>query len=146
MRNRSRWFALVLTAVVATIAWPASADNGRQLFVNLTSDEPLRAGMAVGQALKARRILKIPVVILLSVEGVRLADTRLPSPVYPSGKPVREMLKEFMAAGGQVLICPMCMKNVAAIPREALLEGVRIGGPDVTFPALFAEGTRTLSY
>ncbi len=138
------WTLLFLTSLLAT--GPAASEQDRRLFVNLTSDEPLRAGMAIGQALKARQRLKIPVTLLLSVEGVRLADTRVPSPVYPDGTPIREMLKRLLAAGGTVLVCPMCMRYVAAIPQGALLEGVRVAGPDTTFPALFAEGTRTLSY
>ena len=139
--------ALMIALVLLAALPPAgSRADEQRLFINLTSDDPLRAGMAVGQATRAREMLKIPVTIFLSVEGVRLADTRLPSPVYPTGQPIRKMLEHFMAVGGEVLICPMCMKNVAAIPKDALLEGVRVAGPKVTFPALFAEGTRTLSY
>lgn len=51
-----------------------------------------------------------------------------------------------MGAGGKVLACPMCMKNVGGMKKADLLEGVVVGGSTVTWPALFAENTTVLNY
>jgi predicted peroxiredoxin len=125
---------------------PVHAGDDEKLFVSLTSDEINRAAMAIMFSHKVLTERKIPVTIFLNVEGVRLADSSIPQAKHPSGKSPSEMLTGFMADGGTVLICPMCMKNVGGIAPEQLLEGVKVGKPDVTWPALFAEGTRILSY
>lgn len=123
------------------------ADEDQQkLFINLSSDEINRATMAISFSTRVLKQKNIPVTIFLNVEGVRIADTSLPSHQHASGKSPRDLLKEFMQAGGRVIICPMCMDNVGGIDKQQLLEGVEMGGPDVTWPALFADDTTVLSY
>jgi predicted peroxiredoxin len=142
------WLSLPLVlALVGAFAIPAArADEGERLFVNLTSDEVKRAGMAIGFSHRILKERKVPVTIFLNVEGVRLADTSVPQAAYPNGKTPAEMLRAFIADGGTVIACPMCMKNVGGTDPGQLLEGVQTGGPDVTWPALFAPGTRVISY
>lgn len=145
---RKAWSSLPLMLVLLAGLWlpSAHAADDEKLFVSLTSDEINRASMAIMFSHKVLTERKIPVTIFLNVEGVRLADTSIPQAKHPSGKSPAKMLTGFMADGGTVLICPMCMKNVGGIAPEQLLEGVQVGKPDVTWPALFAEGTRILSY
>ena len=52
----------------------------------------------------------------------------------------------FMADGGAVLICPFCMQNVGGMTQDDVIDGVMLGGPDMTWTALFADGARVLSY
>jgi predicted peroxiredoxin len=77
---------------------------------------------------------------------VRLADRNATAHRHVSGKTLQEMLAGLMKAGGRVIVCPMCLQNVGGLDREDLLEGIETGGPDVTWPALFAPGTVVLSY
>jgi sulfur relay (sulfurtransferase) complex TusBCD TusD component (DsrE family) len=142
------WLSLPLVLALLGGLWLSSAraDEGEKLFINLTSDEIKRAGMAIGFAHRILEERKIPVTIFLNVEGVRLADTSVPQAAYPDGKTPAEMLRAFIADGGTVIACPMCMKNVGGTEPGQLLDGVQAGGPDVTWPALFAPGTRVLSY
>jgi predicted peroxiredoxin len=123
-----------------------AADSGQKLFVNLSSDELNRAAMAIGFSTKVLEQKKIPVTLFLNVEGVRIADKNIPGNKHVSGKSLKEMLTAFIAAGGRVIACPMCMKNVGGLTKADLIPGVEVGGPDVTWPALFAEGTTVLSY
>ena len=141
MRNMLLIFLLVLTSNVAF-----SADNSQKLFVNLSSDDLNRAAMAIGFSTKVRKKKNIPVTLFLNVEGVRIADKNAPGNKHVSGKSLQEMLVGFMKEGGRVIICPMCMKNVGSLDKMELIDGVEIGGPSVTWPALFAEGTVVLSY
>ena len=136
---------LVLFLMLASNA-AFSSDDDQKLFVNLTSDEMNRAAMAIGFSTKVVTEKKIPVTIFLNVEGVRLADKSIPEHKHANGKSLKEMLAGFMKAGGRVLVCPMCMKNVGGLSKEDLIEGVEVGGADVTWPALFAAGTTVLSY
>ena len=123
-----------------------AADDDQKLFVNLSSDEIHRAAMAIGFSTKVLTEKKIPVTIFLNVEAVRIADKNIPENKYVNGKSLKKMLADFMKAGGRVIVCPMCMSNVGGIDKTELIGGVEVGGPDVTWPALFADNTTVLSY
>ena len=123
-----------------------ASDDGDKLFVNITSDDINRAAMAIGFSTKIRMQKKIPVTIFLNVEGVRIADKNILGHKHSTGKSLKEMLAGFMQAGGKVIVCPMCMKNVGGLSKDDLIEGVVVGGSDVTWPALFADDTTVLSY
>jgi len=138
---------LVLPGLPAGAAAP-QADRGDQpsLFVNLTSDELNRAAMAISIATRVRTEQQIPVTLFLNVEGANLADRDRPQNVHSDGKTIHAMLADLAAAGGTILICPMCMQNVAGLTADDLVDGVEVGGSHVTLPALLADGTRVLSY
>ena len=118
-------------------------EDDKKLFVNLISDDMDRAAMAVSISNKVLSTEKIPVTILLSVQGVRWADKNIPQNKYVNGKTIPEMLQGFMKSGGQVIICQMCMKNVAGMKQEDVIDGVKFTG---TLSALFADNTTVLTY
>ncbi len=122
-------FVPLLIVVCLLISIPAFAEEPKKgLFVNLTSNDTWRAGMAV---MFANNMLKKghPSTILLNVEGVFLADTTVPQHKNgQTGKTVQEMLKGFMKGGGQVLICPPCMQQVN-VKKENLITGVALADP-----------------
>ena len=137
---------LVFVALLSLIiALPASA-SGKKLFVNITTDDTNKSAMAVSMATLVLTTKKIPVTILLNVDAVRLADKTIPQNKYASGETVTEMLAGFMKAGGTVIVCPMCMKNVGGMDKNDLIPDVIMGGPDVTFPVLLADDTTVISY
>lgn len=135
--------ALMISAAASTLLY---ADEGQKLFVNLTSDEMNRAAMAINFSTRVRKEKKIPVTIFLNVDGVRLASKKLAAHRHASGKTLSELLNGFIAAGGRVIVCPMCMKHVGGMGPDDLIDGVEVGGSDSTWPALFAEDTTVLSY
>ena len=139
---------MVVFALVFMVFTPSvyASDDGDKLFVNITSDDINKAAMAISFSTKIRTEKKIPVTIFLNVEGVRIADKNIPEHKHSTGKSLKEMLASFMNAGGKVIVCPMCMKNVGGLSKDDLIEGVVVGGSDVTWPALFAKGTTVLSY
>ncbi len=115
------------------------------LFVNLTSDDVWRAAMALSFARNAQN-QGHPVTVFLNVEAVRLASTAIPQIADSvSGKTAPDMLAEIMTNGGTVLICQMCMAHAGVRP-ETLIDGVQLGTPQVTLPALFRDGGRSLSF
>ncbi len=133
------FFFISITHVVAS-------DSDASLFVNLTSDDLDRAAMAINFGTRVRQQKDIPVTLFLNVEGVRIADKRIPEKIHPNGKSLKQMLSIFMESGGKVIVCPMCMKNVGGMSKENLLAGAVVGSSDTTWPALFAEGATVLSY
>jgi predicted peroxiredoxin len=138
---------VVFALVFMSFSQGAYADtDGQKLLVNITSDDINKATMAIGFCTKVRMQKKIPVMIFLNVEGVRIADKNIPEHKHSTGKSFKEILAGFMQAGGKVIVCPMCMKNVGGLSKDDLIDGVVVGGSDVTWPALFAENTTVLSY
>ncbi len=137
------WF-LVFILIVANSAW--GSDKGQSLFVNLTSNEMNRAAMAISFSTRVCTQKKIPVTIFLNVDGVRLVNRHIPGSTHVSGKSLQEMLADFMAAGGKVIACPMCMKNVGGMTKADLVDGVVIGSSEVTWPPLFADKATVLNY
>lgn len=140
----SRTLLALIVLVCSTTLF--AADDGDKLFVNLSTDQIDKAAMAINFSTNILTEKKIPVTIFLNVEGVRIADKNIPEHKHATGQSLKEMLNGFMDAGGQVLVCPMCMKNVGGMDQLELIDGVVVGGPDITWPALFAEGTTVLSY
>ena len=145
MHLRSSIIAILIFILAATgTAW--AKETEKSLFVNLTSSEMNRAAMAISFGTRVRTQKQIPVTIFLNVDGVRLVNRNIPGSTHVSGKTLQEMLAGFMAAGGRVIACPMCMKNVGGMGRADLMDGVIVGGSDVTWPALFAENATVLNY
>jgi predicted peroxiredoxin len=118
-------------------------EHDKKLFVSLISDDLDRAAMAVSISNKVLSTEKIPVTIFLSAQGVRWVDKTIPQNTYVNGKTIPEMLQGFMKAGGQVIICKMCMENVAGIKEADVIDGVKFSG---TLDALFADNTTVLTY
>lgn len=125
---------------------PAPEELIDGLFVNLSTDDLDTAAMAIGFATKVIKNTGKSATIFLNVRGARLVDINIPQSIHKSGSTVHEMLQMFMDEGGTVLLCPVCMKNVAGLAEDEVLPGVIIGTPEYVYAALFAEGATVLSY
>ncbi len=119
--------------------------SGKQLFINLTSKDLARAGMAIEFSTKVMKVKQIPATIFLNSHGVNIAHMGVSSPVHATGRTLREMLNTFLENGGQVFICPMCMKHVGKFKEDQVMPGVRIAGKEM-LDLLFADGSKVMSY
>jgi len=129
-----------LIAALGILAPSAHAGDKDPLFVNLTTDEPHRASMALafGGNQHGRGH---PLTVFLNDRGVHLAAKS------QAGKfgAHQKSLADLMAKGATVLACPMCMKHYG-VAESDLMAGVKIGNPDLTGKALFADGAKTLTW
>lgn len=139
--NAMKKVLVLLFLVVSSSAF--AADDDRKLFVNLTSDEINQATMAIVFGTRVLTEQNIPVTISLSVEGTRIADVNIPEVINADGESLKGLLKKFMEKGGRVVICEMCMTNVAGLKQDEVLEGVEIGGG---MAALLESGTTAISF
>lgn len=139
--NAMKKVLVLLFLVVSSSAF--AADDDRKLFVNLTSDEINQATMAIVFGTRVLTEQNIPVTISLSVEGTRIADVNIPEVINADGESLKGLLKKFMEEGGRVVICEMCMTNVAGLKQDEVLEGVEIGGG---MAALLESGTTAISF
>jgi sulfur relay (sulfurtransferase) complex TusBCD TusD component (DsrE family) len=139
-------FAALLGLLLLAAATAAQAGEAKGLFINLTSGELNRAAMAISFGHRVLKEKRLPTTLFLNVDAVRLASRNIPSQTPAGGRSVHQMLKDFMADGGKVIACPMCMANVAGMKQADLLEGVVMGSAEVTWPALLGDDVRVLSY
>lgn len=133
-------FFAALLLVLGTFALPASAGERDPLFINMTTDDPHRANMAItfGANQMARGH---PLTIFLNDKGV-LVGARANASRYGEHQ---KKLAELMSKGATVLICPMCSKHYG-VAESDLVPGIRMGSPELTGAALFKDGTRALTW
>ena len=130
--------ALVL--VLGSVALPASAGDKDPLFINMTTDDPHRANMAIAfGANQAGR--GHPLTIFLNDKGV-LVGSRINAGRFAEQQ---KKLGDLAGKGATILICAMCMKHYGVAEAD-LLPGLKIGSPEVTGAALFRSDTRTLTW
>jgi len=137
MRKLSLLLVLLATLCLAA---PALAGNTDPLFINLTSDDPHRALMAIsfGQAQLER---KHPLTVYLNDKAVLVASKKNAAKFAEQQK----LLSEIAAKGGTVLVCPMCSKKFGVAEAD-FITGAKLTSPDITGPALFKDNTKTLSW
>lgn len=133
---------LILVAIVtafsnATASLAASSDP---LFVNMTTNDPHRAEMAITFG-KAQFERGHPLTIFLNDKGV-LVGSKSESVMFEKHQKV---LNDLVDKGAKIISCPMCMKHYG-VKVEDLIEGIQVGNPDLTGEALFQENTRTLTW
>ena len=141
-------FAVVALALLVPAGAPAPAAAQEEppgLFVNLTSADAWRAGMALAFARNVQG-QGHAVTVFLNIDGVRIASTEIASPANAAtGETLQDMLAQIIDNGGAVIVCPMCM-DLAGITEAELIDGAQVGGAGVTFPALFGDDVRVISY
>lgn len=143
----------ILLAFVVAFAAPvaATADDAKPgLFVNLTTDDTWSATKAIMFAHeKALKNGHAPVVIWMNVRAVYLADKKRASHIHglmaEKGASVQDMLAEFIADGGKVLMCQAC-SAAAGLTIDDYIDGVEMGSWPVVEGYLFADDMQTLSW
>lgn len=139
MRGLSR-FLMALVFCIASIATTAFAGDSDPLFINLTSDDPHRANMAISFG-GNQHGLGHPLTIFLNDKGALIGSREHSARFAVQQK----TLAEIMSKGATVIICPMCMKHYG-IKESDVLPNIKVGNPEITGAALFKDSTRTLSW
>lgn len=110
------------------------------LFINLTTDDPHRANMGITFG-KSQFGLGHPLTIFLNDKGVFVAS-KVNAPRFSDHQ---KELAELANKGATIIVCPMCMKHYG-FQQADLVEGLQVGKPEVTGPALFKDNTIALSW
>jgi predicted peroxiredoxin len=133
----TRAVLLALALLGAAAALPARAADA--LFVNLTSDESHRANMALAFS---QKVLESghPVTVFLNVDSVKIAAKKA-----AKHKDNQALLSALIKGGATVLACPHCVEHARMKPGD-LMEGVKMGTPELVQGALFESGTRSMSW
>ena len=118
--------AMVLMSVlfVSLLFSAAFAGMNTRVVTNVTTNDVNRAAMAIAFTRAMMTTKGMEATLFFNVYGVELVNKTRPSPIYPTGQNIAQMLAEFMKDGGTVLACPMCMKHVGGMTNADLLPGV----------------------
>jgi predicted peroxiredoxin len=131
---------LAAALLLAPLTGPATAGSTDPLFVNLLTEDVHRARMAVAFS-KNQLELGHPVTFFFNDKGVLILSKKR-SKTYGEHQ---KLIGELQAKGAVVLACPMCMKHYG-VKDSDLIEGVKIGNPELTGGALFKDNTKTLTW
>ncbi|MEZ5815955.1 MAG: DsrE family protein [Hyphomicrobiaceae bacterium] len=134
-------FALIAAAIVAAPLTPAVLAGATDpLFVNLLTNDAHRARMAV--VFSTNQLERgHPVTFFFNDKGVVLLSKKNAKKFGEHQK----LLGEAMKKGAQVIACPMCMKHYG-VNQGDLIDGVKVGTPELTGGALFKDNTKTLTW
>lgn len=134
--------ALVVTCFLFGSAQAAGMSN---VVTSVTTNDVNKAAMAIKFTHAIMKKKGMQATLFFNVYGVALVNKNRPSPIYPTGESIKDMLDAFMKDGGTILACPMCMKNIGAMTNADLIEGVASmeGGG---LQAITAPDTLVLSY
>lgn len=145
MKKRYPGLAVLLLAIALAFSpLKGAAAEETTLFVNMTTDDPWTAHMALNYAQQVQS-MGHPVVLFLNVRAVRLANKALPDgEADADAKAARQALQAMIANGATVYVCGMCTKK-AGMTEADWIDGVKPGGKE-TIAVQMAASTRTISY
>lgn len=131
---------LLACALLIGAALPVHAGDTDPLFINLTTDEPARAGMGLTFGLHQHENGH-PLTIFLNDRGV-LLGSRVHAGQFTAQQ---QMLRELMQKGAVVLVCPNCMKH-HGVAEADLLPGLQVSNRKLSGDALFRDNTKSLTW
>jgi len=138
--------SLVLLTGTLLAPLPVAAQDKPQLFINVTDEDPWKVAMAAFFGTAFAQKQGHQTTLFVNVQATPLF-TKAKSAVRSEqfGKTVHEMVREFQAAGGKVLICPVCMKalNISA---GDLIDGAEVASVKSVNDVLFNPTTKTLAW
>ena len=141
-RSRRKVAGVVLATTIAgaVSAGATLAGNADPLFINLNSEDGHRINMAFnfgGNQLKRGHALTV----FMNDRAVLAASKANAEEYAEQQKAIASLLE----AGAVILVCPMCMKHYG-VNESDFLPGLKVGNPELTGSALFAENTKTLTW
>lgn len=137
---------LILVALVSLLAGctppatTAQTDSPAPLFINMTTDDPHRANMALSFGMK-QLDLGHPLTVFLNDKGVFVGTTVNAEQFAEQQKTITTLLEK----GAVVYSCPMCMQHYG-VNEADLLPGILVSNPEAIGEALFKDDTKTLTW
>jgi predicted peroxiredoxin len=118
----------------------AFAGDKDPLFVNMTTDDAYRSSLAITVS-KHMFERGHPLTIFFNDRGI-LVTSKANAAKF---KDQQAMLAELAKAGATLIACPICIKHYE-IKESDLLDGIKVGSPQLTGDALFRDNTKTLAW
>ena len=149
LRPRSiHLFMLSIVIGLMALLTPLSshAQDKAPLFMNVTNEDPWKVAMSAFFGTNFALKQGHPTVMFVNVQATPMFHknkSELRSEQF--GRTVHDMVREFQAAGGKVLICPVCMKATGMVASD-LIEGAEVATVKSVNDVLFRADTKTLAW
>jgi len=119
--------------------------SDKTVFINLSTDDPLKAGKALRFAMQSLSYA-MHTVLYLSTQGTKVADKSTGGFTIPT-KTINslDLIREFLKEGGKVYVGQDCMKSLG-IAATDLVAGCEQAEPKNTFSLLLSDDTVTISW
>jgi predicted peroxiredoxin len=135
---------LPVLAILFLLAGTVGADNG-QVFINLTTDDPIVAAQALDRARQALQSGDA-VTLFLSRDGAKLASVwNPPQDKVLVGKTPLQIISGLIREGAEVVICPKSMRNCRMGEYE-LIYGVERMKPETVRARVAASNGKMLQF
>jgi predicted peroxiredoxin len=136
---------LLFACLLAVPAFGSGSENSKNLFVVVTTDDPVTQLMSM--VLATQTMTKGATVdVLLCGQAGALAVSDSPEILLkPNDKSPQMLLKNLIENGVTVELCPPYLPNNGKTPAD-LIDGVSVAKPPLVADKLLHEDTRILSY
>ena len=122
----------------------AASASVKGVFIDLSSTDIFKVHRAFAVGTMLRNQQKLPVTIFISLNVTPYVDKDYPisSMLSLRGENIHDHMNNFMAAGGKIMVCGMCLGG-HGMDANSLLPGVTPGMPG---KLIAAEGIKLISY
>jgi len=136
---------LSLLFLIAVPAFGNAAENSKNLFVVVTTDDPVTQLMSMVLATQAMKKGATVEVLLCGEAGLLAVKDSPEILLKPNNKSPQMLLKNLITNGVNIQICPPYLPNKEKTTSD-LLDGVSVAKPPQVADKLLHENTKILSY
>jgi len=137
---------VVLIAIVLGLTFVSGASYAKPkgVFIDLSSPDMFKIHRAFAVGTMLRKSQDVPVTVFISLGVTPFVDKNYPisSMLSLRGQNVHQHMEEFMKAGGDIMVCAMCLGG-HGVSRDNLLPGITTGMPG---KLMVADGVKLISY
>ncbi|ORU93686.1 MAG: hypothetical protein A6F70_06370 [Cycloclasticus sp. symbiont of Bathymodiolus heckerae] len=137
---------LILIAIVLGLTFVSGTASAKPkgVFIDLSSTDifKIHRAFAVGSMLRNTQDVPVTVYISLGVTPYTDKDSPIAKMLSVRGQTVHQHMEDFMKAGGNIVVCAMCLGG-HQVNSANLLPGITAGMPG---KMMMAPGVKLLSY
>jgi len=137
---------LILVAIILGLAFVSGTASAKPkgVFIDLSSPDIFKIHRAFAVGTMLRNTQDVPVTVYLSLGVTPYAEKDFPvaKMLALRGQNVHQHMEDFMKAGGEIMVCAMCLGGHNVDPAN-LLPGITAGMPG---ELMMAKGVKLLSY
>lgn len=137
-------YILTIAFLACSLFAGAATAGVKGIFIDLSSPDIFKVhrAFAVGTMLRNEQKLPVTIFISLNVTPYTNKDHPISKMLSLRGENIHQHMETFMAAGGKIMVCGMCLGGHGMDPSN-LLPGITTGMPG---KLIAAKGIKLLSY
>ena len=135
----------VSVAMITNVSAAGKPLAGKKLMVSIKSPPVQLTGM--GLALATSALMKgADVTVVLGAKPHKIASKKGGDALFkPMNMTLQQMLKKFIAAGGRVYICKMCLKG-SGLTQKDMIKGAKVITSGKIWEKLYEPGMKNMDF